>query len=429
MRKAAILAAGDSTRMLPLSANLPKHLLPVAGEPLIFHTLRGLAEAGIKETLIVYGYRGEALQEGINGQDWGKMEIEYIEQTERKGTAHAAGYAREFAGEDTIVLMYGDIMTGSDTFPGLIDHHEKGKFALTLTVFPIKDPSAYGVVAVEKGKAVDLIEKPSANQMVSDLVNAGVYAAGPELWEAIDRTSLSKRGEYEITDSILMLIREGKVGACTIPSWWMDIGKPWDLLEANKQILGGALRRIEGTVEAGATVKGNTIVEPSAVIKSGAYIEGPAYIGEECVIGPNCYIRAYTSLGRKVKIGNAVEIKNSIIMDGTNVGHLSYVGDTIIGRKSNFGAGTITANLRHDDRTVWATVKGKRIDSGRRKFGAIIADDVKTGIGTSIAPGVIIHQGARTGIGVIVDKDIPPNTMVLADQPKRIVTITKDNEE
>jgi acetyltransferase-like isoleucine patch superfamily enzyme len=89
----------------------------------------------------------------------------------------------------------------------------------------------------------------------------------------------------------------------------------------------------------------------------------------------------------------------------------------------NFGAGTITANLRHDDEHVRVMIKGQRVSSGRRKMGAIIGDDVKTGIGTSISPGVVIHQNARTGIGVIVDKDIPADTLVIADQPKRSIDL------
>ncbi|MHA1934248.1 MAG: hypothetical protein ACW97A_03105 [Candidatus Thorarchaeota archaeon] len=105
-------------------------------------------------------------------------------------------------------------------------------------------------------------------------------------------------------------------------------------------------------------------------------------------------------------------------MDETNIGHLSYVGDSIIGRKSNFGAGTITANLRHDDKPVLVTIKGER-----RKLGAIIADDVKTGIGTSLAPGVILHQGARTGVGVIVDRDVQAYTLVKAIQEKTVTDL------
>jgi bifunctional UDP-N-acetylglucosamine pyrophosphorylase/glucosamine-1-phosphate N-acetyltransferase len=261
--------------------------------------------------------------------------------------------------------------------------------------------------------------------MVSNLVNAGLYIFDKSLMDAIAKTKPSSRGEYEITDSIGMLIKQGNVGGFSLPSWWLDIGKPWDLLEANKMIQSQQHGKIDGTVEEGAVIKGETIVKKGAFVKAGAYIEGPAIIGEDSVIGPNCYIRAYTTIGKKVKIGNAVEIKNCIIMDDTNVGHLSYVGDSVIGRGSNFGAGTITANLRHDNGDVSVAVKGKRVSSGRRKLGAIIGDNVKTGIGTSIGPGVVIHQGARTGIGVIVDRDIEPFKLVIAKQDQKIIDLDR----
>jgi bifunctional UDP-N-acetylglucosamine pyrophosphorylase/glucosamine-1-phosphate N-acetyltransferase len=421
MMKAIILAAGDSTRMLPLSANLPKHLLPVAGKPLLYHTLDALSRAGIRETLIVYGYHAEKLSEAVRSHSWGEMSIEFILQEERKGTAHAAGYAREFCGAENAIMMYGDVMVGPGTFEGLKKFHSRAGFDFTLTVKQVEDPSAYGVVAVDGDKATGLIEKPKADQLISNLANAGIYVIGEPLWDAIDKTKLSARGEYEITDSIMMLIKRGNVGAYTLPSWWLDVGKPWDLLEANKLILSDMPESIKGQVEKGATIKNGGVVEEGALIKAGAYIEGPVYISEGAVVGPNCYLRAHTYLGKQVKVGNAVEIKNSIIMEGTNVGHLSYVGDSIIGRGSNFGAGTITANLRHDNRAVMATVKGQRISSGRRKLGAIIGDDVKTGIGTSIGPGVVLHQGARTGIGVIVDKDIQPMQLVIARQEKTVL--------
>jgi bifunctional UDP-N-acetylglucosamine pyrophosphorylase/glucosamine-1-phosphate N-acetyltransferase len=193
------------------------------------------------------------------------------------------------------------------------------------------------------------------------------------------------------------------------------------LLEANKLHLEQLEGRIDGIVEDGAVVKGDVIIEEDTTVKSGAYIEGPVFIDGESVIGPNCYIRPHTSLGKRVKIGNAVEIKNSIIMDDTSVGHLSYVGDSIVGQRSNFGAGTITANLRHDNDSIFVTVKGERVNSGRRKLGAIIGDDVKTGIGTSISPGIVLHQGSQTGVGVILKRDIAPNKLVITKQDQSIV--------
>jgi bifunctional UDP-N-acetylglucosamine pyrophosphorylase/glucosamine-1-phosphate N-acetyltransferase len=420
MKKAVLLAAGDSTRMLPLSVNRPKHLLPIAGKPLIFHTLEALQKAGIKESLVVCGYHADQLRETVESGSW-KMSISFVLQEERKGTGHAAGYAKEFVGNDESILMNGDVMVGPDSFEGLIEYHEKGEYEFTLTTRSIEDPSAYGLVLVKDGRATSLIEKPTPDELVSNLVNAGIYAVSDTLWEAIENTKISPRGEYEITDSISMLIKKGNVGAFVLPSWWLDIGKPWDLLEANKLFLENEKKRIEGTVENGAVLKGNVVVERGALVKSGAYIEGPVLIGEDSVIGPNCYIRAHTSLGKRVKIGNAVEIKNCIIMNDTNVGHLSYVGDSVIGQRSNFGAGTITANLRHDDKSIFVTVKGERFDSKRRKLGAIIGDDVKTGIGTSISPGIVIHQGARTGAGVIVDRDIEANKLVIVKQNQKIL--------
>ncbi len=424
MKKAAILAAGDSTRMLPLSAYLPKHLLPVGGKPLIFHTLEGLMRAGIEEVLIVRGYHADELKEAIDAQDWGKMKISYIFQEERRGTAHAAGYAREFAGDDQILLIYGDVITDYQMIPELIRFHTKGSFGLTMSLYPVENPKAFGIARVDKGEVTGLIEKPEGREDMGNLANAGIYCVTKELWAAIDRTEVSERGELEITDSIRMLIKDGRVGGFTIPTWWVDVGRPWDLLEVNRQILKDQPRRVEGNVEDGAVIKDNVVVEAGATIRTGAYIQGPAYIGEGSVVGPNCYIRPHTYLVRGVKVGNAVEVKNSIVMEGSSIGHLSYVGDSVIGRKVNFGAGTITANLRHDNRSVHMTVRNKREDTGRRKLGAIIGDYVKTGIGTLMFPGVVIHNDAKTGVGVIVDRDIPPHKLVMAVQQKRTIDLT-----
>lgn len=417
--KAAVLAAGDSTRMKPLSAYRPKHLLPIAGKPLIHHTLHSLAQAGVQETLIIYGYRGMELKQNIDSHDWGEMSISYVEQEERKGTAHAASYARDFAGDDNVLLMNGDVLVGSGSFRTLIEHHDKSDAEMTLSVASMEDPTAYGIVVEEDGHALDIIEKPSRDQLVSSLVNVGIYVAGPALWDAIEKTGLSSRGEYEITDSIRTLIEAGGVTVCKLSTWWKDIGKPWDLLKANELILKEVEGRTDGDIEKGAVVRGEVVIEEGAIVRAGAYITGPSYISSGCVVGPNCYIRPHTYLDRRVKVGNAVEVKNSVIMENSSIGHLSYVGDSVIGRNVNFGAGTITANLRHDNQSVWVTVKEKRTDSGRRKLGAIIGDNVKTGIGTSLSPGVVLNEDSQTGMGVIVNQDVGAGELLIAEQPTR----------
>ncbi|MGZ4918927.1 MAG: bifunctional sugar-1-phosphate nucleotidylyltransferase/acetyltransferase, partial [Halobacteriota archaeon] len=260
----------------------------------------------------------------------------------------------------------------------------------------VSDPSNYGILEVS-GKTVSrIIEKPKNPH--SDLANIGIYVFDPMIFEAIDKTTRSARGEYEITDAIQLLIEwKDEVGYLRIDEPWIDVGRPWDLLRANELLLPSVDEvKNEGLVEPFATVDGAVKVGRGSIIRNGAYVTGPAIIGVQCDIGPNCYIRPGTCLGDRVKIGNAVEVKNSIIMDDCKIGHLSYVGDSIIGERCNFGAGTLVANLRFDERPI----KVGGASTGRRKLGVIMGDDVHTGInsminvGSSIGPRSILDIGA-----------------------------------
>ncbi|MDO9097182.1 MAG: DapH/DapD/GlmU-related protein, partial [Candidatus Methanoperedens sp.] len=226
---------------------------------------------------------------------------------------------------------------------------------------------------------------------------------------AIDNNKQSPRGEYEITDSIQFLIDSGRDVKCMLLEKWLDIGFPWHLLEANEMVLsdGENIRwDICGEVEPYATLKGNVAVGEGTIIRNGAYITGPVIIGDNCDIGPNCYIRSATSIGDDVRIGNAVEVKNSIVMSGANIGHLSYVGDSIVGEDCNFGAGTKVANLRYDNRTIMVELAGKKFDSGRRKLGVIMGDNVKTGINSMINVGTTIDSGVFINPGEFVKRCI-----------------------
>ena len=187
--------------------------------------------------------------------------------------------------------------------------------------------------------------------------------------------------------------------------YWQPITYPWHLLDANKKLLSQIKFKSEGKIEQGVTIHGTVQIGKGTILKSGSYIEGPVVMGENCRIGPNCYIRPDTTLGNSVKIGNAVEVKNSVIGDSTSIGHLSYLGDSVIGDHVNFGAGTIVANLRHDDAGIKSEVNEKLIDSGRRKLGTIIGDNVHTGIHTSIYPGRKLWPNTTTKPGEIVEKD------------------------
>jgi bifunctional UDP-N-acetylglucosamine pyrophosphorylase/glucosamine-1-phosphate N-acetyltransferase len=216
--------------------------------------------------------------------------------------------------------------------------------------------------------------------------------------------------------------RNEKVLGMLYSDKWIDVGKPWELLTVNAEYLEGMIEsEIYGEIEDGVTIHGPVFVGENSIIRSGSYIMGPIFIGSNCDIGPNTFLRKCTCIGNGVKIGNAVEIKNSIIMDDTNINHLSYVGDSIIGANCNIAAGTNIANLRFDDGNVKLTVKGDRIDSGRRKLGVIFADGVKTGINSSFNPGVKVGLNSKIGAGAIISKDIPSNKLVLPKQQQLIL--------
>jgi len=168
----------------------------------------------------------------------------------------------------------------------------------------------------------------------------------------------------------------------------------WKLLEKSEQEIKTLKTKVLGAVEDGVIIKGEVFVGSGTVIKSGTRTEGNVYIGANCTIGPNAYLRNGTIIADNCHIGTS-EIKNSIILSKSNVPHYSYVGDSVIGRNCNLGAGTKVANLRHDNGTVKVMLDGKRLDSGRRKLGALLFDDVKCGINSSLNCGTILLKGAK----------------------------------
>ena len=411
--KAVVLAAGQGTRLRPLTFTRPKHLLPVGGKPILEHVLLAIKNAGIKEVYMIVNYKAEMIKGYFSDGSKLNLKIEYLVQQELKGTADAIKVAEPYVNENFLVI-YGDLLFTPEVLRKIISSYKQNQPSALMAVVPVENPEHYGVVKLEENWVVDLVEKPSREEAPSNLVNAGIYVFSSEIFEKIEKTKISKRGELEITDSLKLLIAEGRklLAEKISRKEWIDIGYPWSLLEANKWILERSTSSIIGNVESGAVLTGNVIVEEEAKIRSGAYIEGPTFIGKNSDIGPNCYIRPYTSIGKEVRIGNACEIKNSIIMDKTHIGHLSYVGDSIIGENCNFGAGTKIANLRFDRKTVKMKIKDKIVDSGKRKLGVVFGDNVSTGIGSLFMPGVKVGNDCWIDAGAVIRRDVPPKTFV-----------------
>lgn len=184
------------------------------------------------------------------------------------------------------------------------------------------------------------------------------------------------------------------------------VNYPWDFLKINEEVISSLKdNKIRGTVRQGVNIDGFVEIGEGTILLPGVYIEGNVIVGKNCKIGPNCYIRGNTNIGDNCHIGQAVEIKNSIIMNNVSIGHLSYLGDSIIAEKTNFGAGTVIANLRHDGKNHRSLVKGKSMDTGRRKLGVIVGEEVHTGINTTIYPGRKLWPYTSTLPGEIIKTD------------------------
>jgi bifunctional UDP-N-acetylglucosamine pyrophosphorylase/glucosamine-1-phosphate N-acetyltransferase len=410
-----VLAAGEGTRMRPLTRTRPKVLLPVADRRLIDFSIEALVSVGVERLVVVTEYRAEEVERYVEDRWGGEVELSFVRQGEPLGTAHAVYVAwREVDPDESVLVTNGDLVFDPALVERTVEEHEG---IASMALVEVDDPSEFGVVRLEDGYVRELVEKPDPGEAPSNLANAGVYVLEPEFGRYLEEVRLSPRGEFELTDALLAAAREEGVKGVPQDVYWLDVGRPWDLLDANEWALRNVMGRpeVEGVVEEGVELRGPVWVAEGAVLRPGTVVEGPAYIGPGCELGPNCYVRPATTLVGNVRVGQAVEIKNSIVMEGTNVSHLSYVGDSVIGAECNLGAGTVIANLRHDERNVRVVVKGELEDTGRRKFGAVLGDGVKTGINTSILPGRKLGPYAATAPGAVVRRNVPEGKMLVDD--------------
>ncbi|MDD5338541.1 MAG: sugar phosphate nucleotidyltransferase [Dehalococcoidales bacterium] len=396
--KAVILAAGEGQRMRPLTATRPKVMLPIVGKPILEHLLAEVKAAGVTDFVFVVGYCDKQVRSYFDdGKKWG-VKIAYSEQRKQLGTADAIRMVSNVV-DSKFLVINGDVIISRADIKQLIKSTHN-----TMCVFEVKDPAGLGIVELSKNKVIGVYEK--TKRPPSLMANAGLYLFTPDIFDAIEKTEKSPRGEYEITDSLKILMQQ-KAGLYYYQlKSWQDFSYPWDLLRANEAMMQSLKPGVLGTVEENVVIKGAVQIGKNTVVKSGSYIEGPVIIGEDCHVGPSCFIRPATTIGNHCHIGASVEIKNSIIMNESNVPHFNYVGDSVIGEGCNLGAGTKIANLRLDENNIF--VSG--VDTRRRKLGAIIGDNVKTGINSCINVGTVIGNNTLIGPGVVVRGNILPNT-------------------
>lgn len=390
--KAIILAAGEGTRLRPLTQTTPKPLLKIIGKTIIEHNLKHIAPY-IDECIIVTKYLKDLFPTTLWYEKYG-IPLSYEIQNDAAGTAAAL---QSLDLKDDIIILNGDDIYDPDDLKKLCKFKGYGILAKQ-----VENPEIYGILQIEENARIrKIVEKPT--EYIGNLANAGAYKVPSNIFDICRNIPLSSRGEYEITDALSILLKTHTLSAIEMKWSYISIGYAWNLLDASEHFLKELKKSdIQGEIETGVVIEGNIILEEGAIIKSGTRIEGNCYFGKNSVIGPNAYVRGYTSLWEKGKIGFCVEVKNSYIGDHSKIPHLSYYGDSIMGNYCNLWGGFKVANLRHDGKNISVMVKGKLVDSGKRKLWCIIWDNVKTGINTQVYPGRILETSATTAPGEII---------------------------
>ena len=436
MLEILILAAGKGTRM---RSDLPKVLHTLAGKPLLGHVVDTAHELGAAQTCVVYGFGGEAVPQAMADD-----KLTFVLQAEQHGTGHAVKQALPRLSDDSVTLvLYGDVpLTHTRTLRPLVAAAQAGKLGL-LTV-NLAHPDGYGrIVRDADGRVRRIVEHKDATpaERAIQEVNTGILAvATRHLRQWIgELKNDNAQGEYYLTDIIALAVRDGLAVETHQPAY------EWEVLGVNSKAQLAELERIhqgeiaQALLDAGVTlmdparldVRGTLTCGRDVVIDVNCVFEGHVELGDGVQVGANCVlrnvnvaaatrldaftliddavigeanrlgpfsrIRPGTTLARDVHVGNFVEIKNSQIDDGSKINHLSYVGDTTMGKKVNIGAGTITCNY-----------------DGANKHRTVIEDEVFVGSDTQLVAPVTVGKGATLGAGTTLTKDAPAGELTLS---------------
>ncbi|MHB1143535.1 MAG: bifunctional UDP-N-acetylglucosamine diphosphorylase/glucosamine-1-phosphate N-acetyltransferase GlmU [Thiobacillus sp.] len=430
-----ILAAGKGTRM---RSNLPKVLHRLAGKPLLGHVVDTAHALGAAQTSVVYGFGGEAVPHALADD-----KLTFVLQAEQHGTGHAVKQALPHLADDSVTLvLYGDVpLTHTSTLQPLVAAAQAGRLGL-LTV-NLAHPDGYGRIVREGGTVTRIVEHKDATPAERAIreVNTGILAVTTrqlKRWIA-ELKNDNAQGEYYLTDIIALAVRDGVDVETHQPAY------EWEVLGVNSKAQLAQLERIhqneiaQGLLDAGVTlmdparldVRGLLRCGRDVVIDVNCVFEGRVELGDSVQVGANCVlrnvtvatgtridaftliddaaigeanrlgpfsrIRPGTTLARDVHVGNFVEIKNSQIDDGSKINHLSYVGDTTMGKKVNIGAGTITCNY-----------------DGANKHRTVIEDEVFVGSDTQLVAPITVGKGATLGAGTTLTKDAPAGELTLS---------------
>ncbi|NLX92059.1 MAG: glucose-1-phosphate thymidylyltransferase [Firmicutes bacterium] len=327
--KGLILSGGTGSRLQPLTHTLPKQLIPIANRPVLCYIIDALQHAGIDEIGIIVSDKKELIKKKIEKEHLPGVKLTYIVQDAPLGLAHAVKTARPFLGKSDFVMVLGDNLF-EEGLDKALKIFAEGRFDAVVFLIPVDEPQRFGVAEVKDGRIISLAEKPANPR--SNLAIMGIYIFRETIFPAIDRISFSERGELEITDAIQQLINMGgRVAPYMFSGWWLDIGRPKDVLAANRMMLSSLSRKSKKGLFT-ERLSQNCFVTPSSLI-SGSILQGPLIIGENCRVADS-YIGPFTSIGNGSFVeGSALE--GSILLENVSIRRVEgIILNSIVGEET-----------------------------------------------------------------------------------------------
>ena len=391
MKQAVILAAGEGQRLRPFTVTKPKAVLSVAGKPILQHVVEALAQNGIRNIVLVVGYKKEQVFDYMGSGEQFGVDITYVTQESQLGTAHALAQTKGVA-EDEFLVLPGDNLIEANTIAQFVATKPEA-----VLVRRVDNPVRYGVVTIEGNVVKDIAEKPKEAR--SNIINTGIYAFTSEIFRFIE-------AELDIPDALNNMIAQGySINAKEVDGLWLDVVYPWDILSLNDAVLRQIPASLGGIIEKGVSLKGIVSVGKDTVIRSNSYIVGPVVIGEGCDIGPDVCILPATSIGDNVVISSFTQIKNSVIGNDVNVGPSSIIQDSVIDKGcivgGHFTACSGEAEVKIDDEYHPVNI------------GAMLGENCSLGSSVVAQPGVIVGNYSQIQTLKLISGRLPDRSLVL----------------
>ena len=391
VEQAIILAAGEGQRLKPFTASKPKVMIPIANKPILQYVVEALALRGIRNIVIVVGYKKEQVLDFFGSGEQFDVQIQYVVQGQQLGTAHALKQAQDLA-QDKFLVLSGDNIVDHDAIASVVNAPPN-----TILAKQHENATKYGVIIANDGVVEQIVEKPK--EAVSQLVNTGIYVFTREIFDFIDH-------EIEIPSVLQNMIAQGyEIRAQETEGTWLDVVYPWDILKLNNIAVDKVPACIGGTIEKGVTLKPPVSIGQDSIIRGSSYIVGPVIIGENCEIGPGVCILPATTIGDNASVLPFTEIRNCVIGDSVEIGTGSIIHDSIIDTGCTIGGHFVARSGQTEIK-----VEG---EYHQAEMGAMIGEHSTIGDMVIVEPGVAIGTHSRIKGLKVLNEDIPDRSLVV----------------